>query len=107
MSAPAYTTTIRLPNDEGCLRLIIQSWHKPKAEEVSKLLLEDGDSATILFHDSCHESVVVRSVSTRKRIMYCRGCGMRLEIPGIITFGELCNYFIAGERLPFFRQQEF
>lgn len=93
MSVPAHSTEISLPSNEGKLRLIIESWEIPSTEEVSSRELRDGLASDILIHDSCGESFVATTVSPKKRVMFCKRCGLRLEIPQQITLGELSVLF--------------
>ena len=101
MSAPAHSMEIALPQNEGKLRLIVESWETPSVEKISSHVLQDGLGVDILIHDGGSESFITTTVSPQKRVMFCKRCGLRLEIPQQITLGELSILFSQKPLSPF------
>ena len=103
MGAPAYNTEILLPNNEGKLRLIVESWKTPSIEKISSKIIQDSGYGELLIHDSCSQRFIARTLSPQKRVMFCKECGLRLEIPQRITLGELSLLFSKKPLPPFTR----
>lgn len=86
-------SSITLPNNEGSLKVGIHSDSPSKTIDSARVDSLDLFN-TKLSHCSC--PVTFASVSDNKRVMYCPGCGLRLEIPkDTKTVGDLRNFFEA------------
>ncbi len=69
-----------LKNEEGSIVVLIQSWKKPTKKVVDETLVE-GLRAEPMYHNPyCRGLIKVVKITDCKQILFCEGCGLRLEI---------------------------
>jgi hypothetical protein len=88
MGAPAHTMSpIRLKDDEGELRVIVEGLGKPSEQEVNSRSL---DKHFVLTHEPCGGMPQLVKVSHSKRVLFCEKCGLRLSLSRqVTTFGDM------------------
>lgn len=101
MSAPVHRIEVgNLPDGEGSVYLLEQSWKEPKLEEAFAKTIFEGEQnrgmgCTKIFHEPCGRSLEAIELSPTKRVLVCKHCLLRMVVPVTISTVEEFKQFIS------------
>lgn len=93
MSAPTHYFSLgELPDGEGQLRVLVQSWDTP----VEAAVLSQSIETCPILHGECNILKIV-TISNTKRVLCCERCMLRISLPlSVQTIDELRQYLVSN-----------
>lgn len=82
--------------EEGQIIVLIQSWEEPAQKAIDEIIITEARAEPMFHYLYCGGLVQLIKITDNKQVLFCKGCGLRLEIKAtstLRTVQDLRNYF--------------